>query len=82
MAYYITGLKGQELFSQITQYSNKIKFDTNAQVFVNYENDAKGLFWISTNAKGGIHGLKIRVFGTKGSLEWTQMTQITLFTVI
>ena len=72
LAYYITGLKGQELFSQITQYSSKIKFDTNAQVFVNYENNARGLFWISTSAKGGIHGLKIRVFGTKGSLEWTQ----------
>ena len=32
----------------------------------------KGMFWISTTAKGGIHGLKIRVFGSKGSLEWTQ----------
>ena len=72
MACYITGLKGYELFSQITQYSKKIRFDTNAQVFVNYENNARGLFWISTTAKGGIYGLKIRVFGTKGSLEWTQ----------
>ena len=72
LAYYITGLKGKELFSQISQYSKKIKFDTNAQVFVNYENKAKGMFWISTTAKGGIHGLKIRVFGSKGSLEWTQ----------
>ena len=69
---YITGLKGVKLFADIKQYSKKIKFDTNAQVFINYENGAKGLFWASTTAKGGVYGLKIRVFGSKGSMEWVQ----------
>ena len=69
---YITGLKGKSLFADIKQYSKKIKFDTNAQVFINYENGAKGLFWASTTAKGGVYGLKIRIFGDKGSLEWVQ----------
>ena len=69
---YITGLKGKSLFADIKQYSKKIKFDTNAQVFINYENGAKGLFWASTTAKGGVYGLRIRIFGTMGSLEWVQ----------
>ncbi len=69
---YMTGLKGKSLFADIKQYSKKIKFDTNAQVFINYENGAKGLFWASTTAKGGIHGLRIRIFGSKGSMEWIQ----------
>ncbi len=69
---YITGLKGKRLFADIKQYSKKIRFDTNAQVFINYENGAKGLFWASTTAKGGVYGLRIRVFGSKGSLEWVQ----------
>jgi predicted dehydrogenase len=69
---YITGLEGKSLFADIKKYSKKIKFDTNAQVFINYENGAKGLFWASTTAKGGIYGLRIRVFGSKGSLEWVQ----------
>lgn len=69
---YITGLKGKNLFADIKQYSKKIKFDTNAQVFINYENGAKGLFWASTTAKGGVYGLRIRVFGSTGSLEWVQ----------
>ena len=69
---YITGMKGVKLFADIKQYSKKIKFDTNAQVFIDYENGAKGLFWASTTAKGGVYGLKIRVFGSKGSLEWVQ----------
>ena len=69
---YITGLEGKSLFADIKQYSKRIKFDTNAQVFINYENRAKGLFWASTTAKGGVYGLRIRVFGSKGSLEWVQ----------
>ena len=69
---YITGLKGKNLFADIKQYSKKIRFDTNAQVFINYENGAKGLFWASTTAKGGVYGLRIRVFGSMGSLEWVQ----------
>ena len=69
---YITGLKGKSLFADIKQYSKKIKFDTNAQVFINYENGAKGLFWASTTAKGGVYGLRIRIFGSMGSLEWVQ----------
>ncbi len=69
---YITGLKGKSLFADIKQYSKKIRFDTNAQVFINYENGAKGLFWASTTAKGGVYGLRIRVFGSIGSLEWVQ----------
>ncbi len=69
---YITGLEGKSLFADIKQYSKKIRFDTNAQVFINYENGAKGLFWASTTAKGGVYGLRIRVFGSMGSLEWVQ----------
>ena len=57
---------------QISNNIQKIKFDTNAQVFINYENGAKGLFWASTTAKGGVYGLRIRIFGAMGSLEWVQ----------
>ncbi len=72
LANYITSLKGSTLFADIRKVSKKIKMDNNAQVFVNYENGAKGIFWASTTARGGVYGLRIRVFGTKGSIEWVQ----------
>ena len=37
-----------------------------------FNNNAKGLFWTSTSAKGGVYGLRIRIFGSKGSIEWIQ----------
>ncbi len=72
LATYISGLKGEKIFADIKQFSKKIKMDDNAQVMINFTNGAKGMFWTSVMAKGGVYGLKIRVFGSKGSLEWVQ----------
>ena len=72
LAIYISGLKGDKIFADIKNFSEKIKGDANAQAMVNFNNEAKGMFWISSVPRGGVYGLKIRVFGSKGSLEWAQ----------
>ena len=72
MATYISGLRGETIFADIKQVSNKVKMDNNAQVMINFNNGAKGMFWTSVMARGGVYGLRIRIFGTKGSLEWVQ----------
>ena len=72
LAIYISGLKGDKIFADIKNFSEKIKGDANAQAMVNFNNEAKGMFWISSVPRGGVYGLKIRVFGSKGSLEWVQ----------
>ena len=72
MAIYISGLKGKTIFADIKQISNKIKMDNNAQVMINFNKGAKGMFWTSVMARGGVYGLRIRIFGSKGSLEWIQ----------
>ena len=69
LATYISGLKGEKIFADIKQISKKIKMDDNAQVMINFTNGAKGMFWTSVMAKGGVYGLKIRVFGSKGYLD-------------
>jgi len=72
LAIYISGLKGDKIFADIKNFSKKIKGDANAQAMVNFNNQAKGMFWISSVPRGGVYGLKIRIFGSKGSLEWAQ----------
>ena len=72
LATYISGLKGEKIFADIKQISKKIKMDDNAQVMINFNNDAKGILWTSVSAKGGVYGLRIRLFGERGSLEWVQ----------
>ena len=72
LATYISGLRGNKVFADIKQISKKIQMDDNAQVMINFTNGAKGMFWTSVMAKGGVYGLRIRIFGSKGSIEWVQ----------
>jgi predicted dehydrogenase len=72
LAIYISGLKAKSIFADIKQISKNIKMDDNAQVMINFNNNAKGILWTSVSAKGGVYGLRIRLFGEKGSLEWIQ----------
>ncbi len=72
LAIYISGLKGIKVFANIKQISKKLKVDESVHAIIDFNNEAKGMFWTSTLAKGGIYGLRIRIFGSKGSLEWVQ----------
>ena len=48
------------------------RLDDNCQIMLRYANGARGLLWASQVAPGHENGLKIRVYGTKGSIEWVQ----------
>ena len=72
LAIYISGLKGSKVLANIKKISKKIKVDESVQAMIDFNNGAKGMFWASTLAKGGVYGLRIRIFGSKGSLEWVQ----------
>jgi len=42
------------------------------QILLRYHGGARGMLWASQVAVGNENGLKLRVYGTKGGLEWTQ----------
>ena len=44
----------------------------NAFVLLRFSNKARGMIWVSSAATGGENGLRIRVFGTKGAIDWLQ----------
>ncbi len=72
LASYMSGLKTKKIFADISQVSKSVKMDNNAKVLIEFDNGAKGMFWTSCTARGGVYGLRIRIFGSKGSLEWVQ----------
>ena len=72
LASYMSGLKTKKVFADISQVSKTVKMDNNAKVLIEFDNGAKGMFWTSCTARGGVYGLRIRIFGSKGSLEWIQ----------
>ncbi len=46
--------------------------DDNAHVMLRFKGGAKGMLWASQVAPGNENGLKLRVYGTKGGIEWSQ----------
>ena len=52
--------------------------DDNDFVLVEYENGASGMYWCSQLAIGCDNSLKVRIFGSKGTVEWFQETPDTI----
>jgi len=72
MVSYLTGLKIQSLCARLDTFVEGRVLDDNASIMVSYDNGAKGLYWSSQIAVGHDNGLRVRIYGTKGSLEWAQ----------
>ncbi len=71
---YITGLRIKRLCARLEYIPPSRPLDTNAHVMVEYENGASGMYWSSQIAVGHENGLCIRIYGTRGSVEWVQET--------
>lgn len=72
LACFMSGLEGDELAADLTSFVEGRKVDDNANVMLRYKGGARGMIWASQVSPGNENGLKIRVYGTKGGLEWTQ----------
>ena len=46
------------------------RFDDTAGVLIRYANGARGILWVTQAAAGAEHGLKFRIHGAEGGLEW------------
>ncbi len=46
--------------------------DDNASIMVDYDNGSKGLYWSSQIAVGHDNGFRVRIYGSKASIEWAQ----------
>jgi len=69
---YVTDLEVNEVSAEVSSLSSEISVDDNAFLMLRLSNQAKGLIWVSSAATGGENGLRIRVFGSKGAIDWFQ----------
>jgi predicted dehydrogenase len=68
----VTGLEIERALARLDHIVDGRTLDDNASVMVEYKGGAKGLYWSSQIAFGNDNGLRIRVYGEKGGLEWRQ----------
>ncbi|MBI1218135.1 MAG: gfo/Idh/MocA family oxidoreductase [Rhodobacteraceae bacterium] len=72
LAAFVSGLETEALLAQLTSFVPGRPLDDDVQILLRYRGGARGMLWASQVAVGCENGLKLRVYGTKGGLEWTQ----------
>ena len=68
----VSGLSGTELSADLTSFVKGRVLDDNVHVMLRFKGGAKGMLWASQVAPGNENALKLRVYGSKGGLEWSQ----------
>ncbi|BDQ33843.1 Gfo/Idh/MocA family protein [Pseudodesulfovibrio portus] len=69
---HVTGLKLTRLAARLDSLVEGRELDDNGAILTEYAGGARGMYWYSQAATGMVNGLKLRVFGDRGGLEWFQ----------
>ncbi len=72
LASFVSGLELDELCAELTSFVDGRRVDDNANVMLRFKGGARGMLWSSQVAPGNENALKLRVYGEKGGLEWSQ----------
>jgi predicted dehydrogenase len=72
LAAFVTGMEPEALAADLSSFVPGRALDDNAHVMLRYPGGAKGMLWASQVAPGNENGLRLRVYGAKGGLEWEQ----------
>ena len=72
MVSYMTDLEIDRLCANLDRFGKGRELDDNAEILIKYKGGATGVYWCSQVAVGHDNDLKVRIYGTKGSIEWHQ----------
>jgi len=68
----IVGQPVESLCAQLNTFVPGRAIDDDVQVMLRYAGGARGMLWASQVAPGHANDLRIRVFGSRGGIEWRQ----------
>jgi len=72
LAHFVTGEVPSHLAADLSNMVAGRQVDDNAHVLLRYASGARGMLWASQVAVGNENGLRFRVYGERGGLEWSQ----------
>ncbi len=70
LARFITGLEAEEISAQLATFVPGRRVFDHATLALRWTDGVSGRIWASMVATGHNHGLRIRIFGERGNLEW------------
>ncbi len=72
LAGFVSGLSVDALAADLHSFVPGRRLDDNAHVMLRYAGGARGTLWCSQVAVGCENGLRLRIYGEMGGLEWHQ----------
>jgi predicted dehydrogenase len=66
----ITGLRVRQVAADLQSYVEGRQLEDNAHLMLRFDDGATGMMWNSYIAAGMDNGLKLRIFGDAGGIEW------------
>ena len=72
LACFVSGLQVESIAADLQSWGAGRKLDDNAHMMLRFAGGARGMLWSSQVAPGNENALKLRVYGEKGGLEWSQ----------
>jgi predicted dehydrogenase len=78
LAEYVSGLKTTEICADLNVYVPNRLLDDDGAALLRFDNGATGVLFASQVAAGEENGIKLRMYGEKGGLEWYQHEPNTL----
>lgn len=72
LAGFVSGEQPERLSADLHTFVEGRPLDDNAHIWLRYASGARGTLWCSQIAPGRENGLRLRVYGSRGGLEWHQ----------
>ncbi len=72
LARFISGLELAAVSADLSTFVPGRKLDDNAHVLLRYSNGARGMLWSSQVAPGNENALRVRIYGSKAGLDFSQ----------
>ena len=72
LAEFVTGLRCESVAAELTRFVKGRALDDNAQMLLRFSGGARGMLWSSQVAPGNENALRLRVYGEKAGLDWSQ----------
>ena len=72
LACFVSCLEVEEVAADLTTFVEGRQLDDNAHVMMRFSGGARGMIWSSQVAPGNENALRLRVYGSRGGLEWSQ----------
>jgi len=73
LAEYVSGLKIESLCAELHTHIAGRKLEDDGSVLLRFGHGARGVLYASQISAGEENNLRLRVYGEKGSLDWSQM---------